>query len=67
VLRHLDSLVGGLFGFVRGYLTLVVLFALVPIVLAVAPVAQIQELVNASQLAPLFDTKLIFSILGLGG
>lgn len=67
VLRHLDSLVGGLFGFVRGYLTLVILFALVPIVLAVAPVDQIQQMVNSSQLAPLFDTRLIFSILGLGG
>ena len=67
VLRHLDSLVGGLFGFVRGYLTLVILFALVPIVLAVAPVEQIQQMVNSSQLAPLFDTRLIFSILGLGG
>ncbi|MBR1408187.1 MAG: CvpA family protein [Clostridia bacterium] len=67
VLRHLDSLVGGLFGFVRGYITLVVLFVLIPIVLTFAPITQIQELVNASQLAPLFDTKLIFSILGLGG
>ena len=43
------------------------LAAVLAVVLAVAPVEQIQQMVNSSQLAPLFDTRLIFSILGLGG
>ncbi|MBQ7053488.1 MAG: CvpA family protein [Clostridia bacterium] len=63
VLRHLDALVGGVFGLLRGVLLLFILFALVPIVLAVAPVEQISELIEASRLAPMFDSQLILSIL----
>lgn len=63
VLRHLDALIGGVFGLARGVLLLFILFALVPIVLAVAPVPQISELIAASQLAPMFDSQLILSIL----
>ena len=63
VLRHLDSLIGGVFGLARGVLLVFIFFALVPIVLAVAPVEQIQQLIDASRLAPLFDSQLILSIL----
>jgi len=63
VLRHLDSLIGGLFGFVRGVLLLFILFALVPIVLAIAPVPMISDMINASRLAPMFDSQIILSIL----
>jgi len=63
VLRHLDALIGGMFGFVRGVLLLFILFALVPIVLAIAPVPMIEELVAASRMAPMFDSQLILSIL----
>ena len=63
VLRHLDALIGGVFGLVRGVLLLFILFALVPIVLAVAPVPQIEELIAASRMAPMFDSQLILSIL----
>ncbi|MGN0777278.1 MAG: CvpA family protein [Candidatus Ventricola sp.] len=63
VLRHLDALIGGAFGLVRGVLLMFILFALVPIVLAVAPVPQIEELIAASRLAPMFDSQLILSIL----
>ena len=63
VLRHLDALIGGLFGLVRGVLLLFILFALVPIVLAVAPVPMIEELVASSRMAPMFDSQLILSIL----
>ena len=63
VLRHLDALIGGVFGLVRGVLLLFILFALVPIVLAIAPVPQIEELIAASRLAPMFDSQLILSIL----
>ena len=63
VLRHLDALVGGAFGLLRGVLLLFILFALVPIVLAVAPVPQISELLGGSQLAPMFNSQIILSIL----
>lgn len=64
VLRHLDALAGGVFGLVRGVLLLFIFFALVPIVLAVAPVEQLTQLFMQSHLAPLFDSRLILSILG---
>ena len=64
VLRHLDALAGGLFGRVRGALLLFILFALVPIVLAVAPVEPLQAMIDQSRLAPLFDSRIILSILG---
>ena len=38
VLRHLDALIGGVFGLVRGVLLLFILFTLVPIVMAVVPI-----------------------------
>ncbi|MBE5799240.1 MAG: CvpA family protein [Clostridiales bacterium] len=63
VLRHLDALIGGMFGLVRGVLMVFILFALIPIVLAVAPVEIIEELIAASRLAPMFDSQLILSIL----
>ena len=63
VLRHLDALIGGVFGLVRGVLLLFILFARVPIVLAIAPVPQIEEMIAASRMAPMFDSQLILSIL----
>ena len=66
VLRHLDALIGGAFGLVRGVLLVFILFALIPIVLAVAPVQMIEDLIAASKLAPMFDSQLILSILHSG-
>ena len=63
VLRHLDALIGGVFGLMRGVLLVFILFALVPIVLAVAPVPMIEDVIAASRLAPMFDSQLILSIL----
>ena len=63
VLRHLDALVGGVFGLVRGVFLLFILFALVPLVLAVAPVPMISDMIAQSRLAPVFDSQLILSIL----
>ena len=63
VLRHLDALIGGVFGLIRGVLLLFILFALVPIVLAIAPVPMIEEMVSASRMAPMFDSQLILSVL----
>ena len=64
VLRHLDSLAGGFFGFIRGYMMLLILFTLVPIVLAIAPVEQLSQLLEPSTLATYFDSKLILTIIG---
>ena len=63
VLRHLDSLIGGVFGLARGVLLVFIFFALVPIVLAVVPVEQLGELIEASALAPIFDSQIILTIL----
>lgn len=63
VLRHLDALAGGVFGLLRGVMLLFIFFALVPIVLAVAPIEQIETLISRSTLAPMFDSQLILSIL----
>ena len=60
----LDALAGGVFGLARGVLLLFIFFALVPIIQAVVPIQQITDLLNASRLAPLFDSQLILSILG---
>lgn len=63
VLRHLDALAGGVFGLARGVLLVFIFFALVPIVLAVVPVDQLGELIDASTLAPYFDSQIILTIL----
>lgn len=63
VLRHLDSLMGGLFGLARGALLLVILFAVVPIVMAVAPIEPLENMIAASRLAPFFDSDLILAII----
>ena len=63
VLRHLDSLIGGLFGFVRGYCLLVVLFILVPLVLSAFPIEQVRQIYEASQLKGYFDIKFVLTVL----
>lgn len=63
VLRHLDSLIGGMFGIIRGVMMVFILFALVPIVLAVIPVDIVSETIAASQLAPYFDSRIIMQVL----
>ncbi len=56
VLKQLNSLFGGLMGLVRGALLCFVAFALLPLIQTVVPVAGINELVEASALAPLFNS-----------
>ena len=63
VLRHLDALVGGVFGGIRGILLVFILFALVPLVMAVVPVEAVGKVISESKLAPMFDSKIIFMIL----
>ncbi|MBQ9010963.1 MAG: CvpA family protein [Clostridia bacterium] len=63
VLRHLDALAGGIFGGIRGILLIFILFALVPLIMAVVPVDAVGKVISESKLAPLFDSKIIFMIL----
>jgi len=63
VLRHLDSLIGGVFGLARGMLILFIFFTVVPIVMAVVPIEPLEEMIAASQLAPVFDSDLILAII----
>lgn len=66
VLRHLDALIGGVFGLARGVMLLFILFTVVPIVMAVVPIEPLQAMIDASRLAPLFDSRLIMTILNGG-
>ena len=64
VLKQLNSITGGLFGLLRGALLCFVLFALVSLLQTVIPVEGLGEMVQASKLAPLFNSgNLILSIM----
>ena len=63
VLRHLDSLIGGVFGLARGVLLLFIFFTVIPIVMAVVPIEPLEAMIEASQLAPMFDSRMILTIL----
>lgn len=64
VLRHLDALMGGVFGGVRGIFLVFVLFALVPIILTVSPIEQVGQMIEQSKLARYFyKTNLIATIM----
>ena len=64
VLRHLDALMGGVFGGVRGVFLVFVIFALVPIILTVSPIEQVGDLIEQSKLAGYFyKTNLIAAIM----
>ncbi len=55
VLKQLDGLAGGIFGLLRGLLVCFALFALVPLVQTMVPLEQLNELMDQSTLAPLFN------------
>lgn len=64
VLKQLDWLAGGVFGFLRGALICYALFALVPLVETVVPIDLISELIAQSTLAPIFNNgNLILGIM----
>ena len=64
VLKQLNSVAGGAFGLLRGVLLCFVAFALLPLVQTMAPLAGINELVEKSALAPLFNSgNLILAIM----
>ena len=64
VLKQLNSLAGGAFGLIRGALLCFVAFALLPLVQTLLPVNNLNQLVEASALAPLFNSgNLILAIM----
>ncbi len=63
-LKHLDALLGGAFGLVRGIFFVYILFALVPIAMTVVPFPEFGEMVTSSQLgAALYQSNIVTTIL----
>ena len=64
VLKQLNSIAGGAFGLIRGVLLCFVAFAMLPLIQTLLPVQDINQLVEASALAPLFNSgNLILAIM----
>ena len=64
VLKQLNSIAGGAFGLIRGALLCFVAFALLPLIQTLLPVKDINNLVDQSALAPLFNSgNLILAIM----
>ena len=64
LLKQLDWLAGGVFGFLRGLLLCLCVFTLAPLVLTVVPVDAISTLLEESTFAPVFSSgNLILSIM----
>ena len=64
VLKQLNSVAGGCFGLIRGVLLCFVTFALLPLFQTLLPVQNINDVVEGSALAPLFNSgNLILAIM----
>ena len=64
ILKQLDWLAGGAFGFLRGLLICLACFTLVPLAMTVVPVDFVTEMIDQSALAPIFSSgNLILSIM----
>ena len=64
VLKHLDWLAGGVFGFLVGCVLCFIVFTAMPLLQSVIPLSQFQTLVSESSLAKIFENgNLIISIM----
>lgn len=63
VLRHLDWLLGGAFGLVRGVVVAALIFSMVPLVMSMVPLEIADELVGGSTLYALFSSNNILESL----
>ena len=64
VLKQMNSLAGGVFGLIRGALLCFLAFALLPLIQTIVPIQGIGEMVEASTLAPFFNSnQLILAIM----
>lgn len=67
LLKQLDGLAGGVFGFLRGLLICLAAFTLIPLVMTVVPLEPVAELIDQSALAPVFSSgNLIMAIMNGG-
>ncbi|MCR4875622.1 MAG: CvpA family protein [Clostridiales bacterium] len=57
VLKQMNSLAGGVFGLLRGMLLCFLAFALLPLIQTAVPIRDLDALVSASTLAPLFNSE----------
>lgn len=64
VLKHLDALMGGVFGFLLGVMLCFVAFTILPLMESVIPIPEFAQLVDESSLARVFENgNLIISIM----
>jgi uncharacterized membrane protein required for colicin V production len=64
VLKQLNAVAGGAFGFLRGLLICLAVFTLVPLVETIVPIDMVTELIDQSTLAPIFSNgNLILAIM----
>ena len=61
VLRHLDWLLGGLFGLVRGSVIVALIFSVVPLVMSMVPLEIADDLINGSVFYGLFSQNNILA------
>ena len=61
LLKQLDWLAGGIFGLLRGAMTLYVIFLLIPIISTVIPLDSFNVLLSESSLAPIFQSDGFFA------
>jgi len=62
ILRHLDSLIGGIFGVIKGIIIVYILYSIIPLIETFVPVEQVTQAINASYFAPFFDSNMIIKI-----
>lgn len=55
--RLFDGVLGGVIGLVRGYFLVFALFLVIPVILSIMPVQQIQDLISSSHTAAFFYQK----------
>ncbi len=63
ILKQLNGLLGGLFGIARGYLLMMLLFALVPLVLTALPIKELNDMINASVFGQHFLNSALFHMM----
>lgn len=61
ILKQFDWLAGGIFGLVRGALTLYVIFLIIPLISTVIPLDSFNTILSESTLAPIFQSNGFFS------
>ena len=61
VLKHFDGLMGGVYGLLRGVITLYVLFLLVPVIRTIIPVDLLTRYLGQSALSTIFTSDGFFA------